>query len=75
MAFAIRLAVTLTSNNYLSFWIGAQDPHWPSEHYATYITGVALAEENLGACEVKVAEQDDPNGESAALSADGYVLA
>ena len=70
---AFTPGVTLTSNNYLSFWIGAQDPSWPYEHYAVYITDAAPAEENLDACEVLLAEQEYPAGEPAAVSADGYL--
>ena len=70
---AFTPAVTLTSNNYLSFWVGAQDPSWPNEHYAVYITDAAPAADNLDACEVLLAEQVYPEGEPAAVSADGYL--
>ena len=54
--------ITLTSNNYLSFWIGAQDPQWPGEHYAVYIIDKTPDSGNLGDCEVLLEEQEFPNG-------------
>ena len=41
---AFTPAIQLTEGNVLSFWVAAQDPDWPKEHYAVYIT-----EENPGA--------------------------
>ncbi len=64
--------VTLTSNNYLSFWVRAQDPNYPAEHYAVYITDDAPTAANLGDCTVLLAEQEYPNGNYVALAGDGY---
>jgi len=30
-------AINFTTGNYLSFWVGAQDPKWAGEHFAVYI--------------------------------------
>ena len=36
---AVTPAITLSSvSNYLSFWVGAQDPSWTEEFYAVYLT-------------------------------------
>jgi hypothetical protein len=64
--------VTLTSNNYLSFWVRAQDTNYPKEHYAVYITDNAPTAANLGDCTVLLAEQEYPNGNYVALAGDGY---
>ena len=64
--------VMLTSNNYLSFWVRAQDPNYPAEHYAVYITDDAPTAANLGDCTVLLAEQEYPNGNYVALAGDGY---
>lgn len=44
---AIRLGY---KNNYLSFWLCAQDDRYPEEHYAVYVTDQEPAAENLSAC-------------------------
>ena len=64
--------VTLTSNNYLSFWVRAQDSNYPAEHYAVYITDNAPTAANLGDCTVLLEEQEYPNGNYVALAGDGY---
>lgn len=69
---AFTPGVKLTSNNYLSFWIGAQDQTWRFEHYAVYITTTAPTKGSLGSCAVLLAEQKFPKGEPAETSADEY---
>ena len=72
---AFTPAVTLTSNNYLSFWIRAQDPNWSDEHYAVYITDTAPDVNDLSGYEVLLAEQVYPNTDVLApveTSSDGY---
>ena len=64
--------VTLTSNNYLSFWVRGQDPSYPYEHYAVYITDEAPTADNLSGCTVLLEEQEYPNGNYVALAGDGY---
>lgn len=34
----ISPAVNLGSDNYVSFWVAAQDPDWASEHYGVYVS-------------------------------------
>lgn len=34
---AFTPAIDFTSGNYLSFWVGAQDPDWYEEHLAVYV--------------------------------------
>ena len=53
---AFTPGITLTSGNYLSFWIAAQDPDYPEEHYAVYITDQAPNASNLTSC-VKLHEE------------------
>ena len=53
---AFTPAVKLTSDNYLSFQVRAQDPDWPEEHYAVYITAEAPDADNLDTYEVLVPE-------------------
>ena len=36
---AFTPAIQFTDNNYLSFWVTAQDQSYPDEHYAVYIAG------------------------------------
>ena len=56
-------AIELTSDNYLSFWMCAQDPNWPEEHFAAYIIDSAPTSANLESCTVLVGEtQMDGNG-------------
>ena len=52
--------VTLTSDNYLSFWIRAQDDNYPNEHYAVYITNTAPDVNDLAGYTVLLAEQVYP---------------
>lgn len=42
--------ITLSSENYLSFWVAAQDSSYPEEHYAVYITDQAPNASNLTSC-------------------------
>ena len=69
---AFTPAVTLTSNNYVSFWVRAQDPSWGSEHYAVYITDQTPSEKGLSTCTVLLSEQVYPNGDPVEVDADGY---
>ena len=69
---AFTPAVQLTQDNYLSFWVTAQDPSWAAEHYAVYITDVAPTADNLGNCTVLLAEQEFPNGNPAETNEDNY---
>lgn len=45
--YAFTPAITLTSNNYLSYWISA-DASWEEEHYAIYISTDAPSTSNPG---------------------------
>lgn len=57
-------AVTLTQNNYLSFWVAAQDNSYNAEHYAAYVTDQDLESDDVelpGAC-VKLHEATIPAG-------------
>jgi hypothetical protein len=47
---AFTPGISLTSGNYLSFWVAPQDPSWPEEHYAVYITDQAPDASNLTSC-------------------------
>lgn len=69
---AFTPAITLTSDNYLSFWVGAQDIDWPYEHYAVYITDKVPNEENLSDCAVLLPEHEYPEGDPADATEDGY---
>ena len=53
---AFTPGITLTSGNYLSFWVAAQDSDYPEEHYAVYITDQAPNASNLTSC-VKLHEE------------------
>ena len=53
---AFTPGITLASENYLSFWIAAQDSDYPEEHYAVYITDQAPNASNLASC-VKLHEE------------------
>lgn len=53
---AFTPAVKLTSDNYLCFQVRSQDPEWPEEHYAVYITTETPAADNLDKYEVLVPE-------------------
>ncbi|MBQ3383306.1 MAG: choice-of-anchor J domain-containing protein [Bacteroidales bacterium] len=53
---AFTPGITLTSGNYLSFWIAAQDSDYSEEHYAVYITDQAPNASNLTSC-VKLHEE------------------
>ena len=64
--------VTLASNNYLSFWVTAQDLTWCAEHYAVYITTTAPTADNLAGCTVLMEEQEYPNGTPVETGDDGY---
>ena len=60
---AFTPAIKLTSDNYLSFWVTAQDPSYPAEHFAAYITDTAPSASTLDNCTVLVEEQQlDGNG-------------
>lgn len=47
---AFTPGISLTSGNYLSFWVTPQDPDYPKEHYAVYITDQAPDASNLTSC-------------------------
>ena len=60
--------IDINSNAYLSFWVAAQDPSYPKEHYAVYV----VTEEALEADEFTIADITDvlventiPGGEPA----------
>ena len=53
---AFTPAITLTSDNYLSFWALGQDPNYCAEHYAAYILTEAPTVDNLSSAEVLVPE-------------------
>lgn len=53
---AFTPGITLTSGNYLSFWVAPQDPDYSQEHYAVYITDQAPNASNLTSC-VKLHEE------------------
>ena len=53
---AFTPGISLTSGNYLSFWVAPQDPNYPQEHYAVYITDQAPNASNLASC-VKLHEE------------------
>ena len=60
---AFTPAIELTSDNYLSFWMCAQDPNYAEEHFAAYIIDSAPTSKNLASCTVLVEEtQMDGNG-------------
>ena len=47
---AFTPGISLTSGNYLSFWVAAQDSSYTEEHYAVYITDQAPDASNLTSC-------------------------
>lgn len=53
---AFTPAITLTSDNYLSFWALGQDANYCAEHYAAYILTEAPTVDNLSSAEVLVPE-------------------
>lgn len=53
---AFTPAITFTSGNYISFWVAAQDPVWPAEHYAVYITDAGAPSADESVC-VKIMEE------------------
>ena len=69
---AFTPAIQLTRDNYLSFWITAQDPSWSAEHYAVYITDVAPTADNLEDCTVLIPETEFPNGSPVETGEDNY---
>lgn len=69
---AFTPAIQLTRDNYLSFWVTAQDPSWNAEHYAVYITDVAPTADNLNDCTVLIPETEFPNGSPAETGQDNY---
>ena len=69
---AFTPAIQLTRDNYLSFWVTAQDPSWSAEHYAVYITDVAPTADNLEDCTVLVPETEFPNGSPVETGEDNY---
>ena len=64
--------IELTSDNYLCFWITAQDQNYPSEHYAVYITETAPTAENVDGCAVLIPERIYPEGDPVANWDNGY---
>lgn len=44
-------AINFTTDNYLSFWTCGQDPNYPQDFYAVYITDQEPSAEMLGSCE------------------------
>ena len=45
--YAFTPAITLTTDNYLSFWVTADQAEWCQEHYAVYVTTEAPSDSNL----------------------------
>ena len=64
--------ITLTSDNYLSFWVRPQDPSWGAEHYIVYIIDEAPTAENLPNCAVLLEEHEYPEGDYVEIASDGY---
>ena len=64
-------AITLTTNNYLSFWVTGQDPNYSAEHYGVYLFGEAPSTENLSSA-LKLWEQTFPGGTAAAVGDNDY---
>ncbi len=60
--------IQLTEDNYLSFWITAQDLDWPSEHYAVYIAKGSPT----GDLTELIAETEFPNGNYVETGRQGY---
>jgi len=57
--------ISFTSNNYLSFWVTAQDQTYPDEHYAVYVTdALPQSQADLDAM-TKLHEATYPNGDPA----------
>ena len=69
---AFTPAVQLTEDNYLSFWVRAQDLQWQEEHYGVYITDEAPAATNLANCAVLMEETEFPSGAVVELGPDSY---
>jgi len=59
---AFTPGIEMTTNNYLSFWVAAQDVSYPEEHYAVYITDQTPSASTLDAC-TKLHEATIPEGE------------
>lgn len=74
--YAFTPAITLTSDNYLSFWVSADissNYSWCAEHYAVYVATVTPALDNVANCAVLVPEQEYPKGSPAETVAEtGY---
>jgi hypothetical protein len=63
--------ISLTSDNYVSFWIRAQDPNYGAEHYAVYIATEIPSDLDFSGCEVLLAEQEYPQGNPVDIASDG----
>ena len=57
--YAFTPAITLTSNNYLSFWVRGVNSNYP-DHYGVFISTTAPTADNLDNC-VKLFEDDAAN--------------
>lgn len=68
---AFTPGIQMTENNYLSFWIGPDDPNWPYEHYAVYISQAPPVKANLADCTVLMPETIYPDGDFVELSDNG----
>ena len=63
--------VQLTCDNYLSFWVGAQDTNWKNDHYAIYITETIPYIDDLSTYDTLVPETVFPGGDFIELYDDG----
>ena len=43
--------INFTTNNYLIYWVAAQDPDYPKDYYSVYITSEAPSESMLNNCQ------------------------
>lgn len=69
--YAFTPAIQITANNYLSFWVTANQDYC-EEHYAVYITTDAPTADNLGACAVLIEEREYPEGTPAESLSNGF---
>lgn len=69
--YAFTPAITLTADNYLSFWVTAQDQNYKQEHYAVYIMEEAPTAENVASA-TKLLENTYPQGDPVETGDSGY---
>ena len=68
---AFTPAVQLTTDNYVSFWVGAQDTDWKNEHYAVYIAETVPYIDDLSTYTTLIPETVFPSGDFIELYNDG----